>query len=621
MTNIWRKDITGLRALAVVPVLIFHAFPNLLPGGFYGVDIFFVISGYLISGIIFRGLVSDSFSFFDFYIKRVKRIVPNLLAVLFFVLIVGWYIAIASEFSWIAANVSHSALFYQNFTLMKEGDYFGVSSQNNPLLHIWSLSIEEQFYIIFPFFCFLIWKIGKKSTFCLGVFVVGLTILSFLLCLTISDQVVRFYLPFSRFWELGVGICVAYIEIFSGVTARRYGEGLLNGLSVFGFGLILLAFFLPSSLYSSPPGFFSLIPVVGSALLILSNANSLINRSILSWSWVTFIGLISYSLYLWHWPLLAYVRIFFSEPSDFQLLFALLCSLPISILVYKLIENPFRRLHNNKWCLICLILLLLGSYLSGKIIRKEAGFPDRNIAIAMSFKDDWSYPKGLMKSPYSDDLLVTNNNAIPRIVFVGDSHVEQYHSRIVDQAESRGLTVGFVTQGGCVTSIGVDARNKQCRNSTRALKPILNNKDIRVLVIGQKWGGYSSNLMTAGVSAYADLVEEFIRIDSSRKVYIILDNPWTESGAFDIEKYLESRFNVKEKMLINNYDVVLPEDDDWDNGNKYVLSKFDSKVIYIETASFICPSEKCNLKNFKDNNHLRSSYVRKYATWIDQIFE
>jgi peptidoglycan/LPS O-acetylase OafA/YrhL len=221
------------------------------------------------------------------------------LAVLFFVLIVGWYIAIASEFSWIAANVSHSALFYQNFTLMKEGDYFGVSSQNNPLLHIWSLSIEEQFYIIFPFFCFLIWKIGKKSTFCLGVFVVGLTILSFLLCLTISDQVVRFYLPFSRFWELGVGICVAYIEIFSGVTARRYGEGLLNGLSVFGFGLILLAFFLPSSLYSSPPGFFSLIPVVGSALLILSNANSLINRSILSWSWVTFIGLISYSLYLW----------------------------------------------------------------------------------------------------------------------------------------------------------------------------------------------------------------------------------------------------------------------------------------------------------------------------------
>ena len=314
------------------------------------------------------------------------------------------------------------------------------------------------------------------------------------------------------------------------------------------------------------------------------------------------------------------MRIVYYDPSCFQLLIALGISFPIAFLVYRYIENPVRRIKNKGGIVLALLMLLVGAYVAGKVIRNEEGFPDRNAAIGLNFKDDWSYPKGLQKSHYSDNLLTTNGE-MPTIVFVGDSHMEQYHSRIVDQAHRRGLTAGFITQSACITSIGLTGDNKSCRNSYEILRPLLNNKDLRVLVIGQKWGGYSSNLMSAGVSAYAELIEEFIRIDSSRKVYIILDNPWTESGAFDIEKYLKSRFNVKEKMLINNYDVVLPEDDDWDNGNKYVLSKFDSNVIYIETASFICPSEKCNLKNFKDNDHLRSSYVRKYATWIDQIFE
>lgn len=158
--NYWRQDITGLRALAVIPVLIFHAFPDLLPGGFYGVDIFFVISGYLISGIIFRGLISNEFNFSEFYIKRIKRIFPNLIAVLFFVLIVGWFFTSASEYEDIAANISHSALFYQNFGLMKEVGYFDSSAHNNPLLHIWSLAIEEQFYVIFPILVLLLWRTG-----------------------------------------------------------------------------------------------------------------------------------------------------------------------------------------------------------------------------------------------------------------------------------------------------------------------------------------------------------------------------------------------------------------------------------------------------------------------------
>ncbi len=265
-------------------------------------------------------------------------------------------------------------------------------------------------------------------------------------------------------------------------------------------------------------------------------------------------------------------------------------------------------------------MLLIGAYVAGKVIRNEEGFPDRNAAIGLNFKDDWSYPKGLQKSHYSDNLLTTNGE-MPTIVFVGDSHMEQYHSRIVDQAHRRGLTAGFITQSACITSIGLTGDKKSCRNSYEILRPLLNNKDLRVLVIGQKWGGYSSNLMSAGVSAYAELIEEFIRIDSSRRVYIVLDNPWIEGEVFDIEYYLENRFNIREKMLLNSYDVVLSEDGSWKNGNIFVLSKFNNNVKFIETARFICPNRKCNLKNYKDNDHLRSSYVQKFATWIDQVFE
>ena len=164
----WRKDITGLRALAVLPVLIFHAFPQWMPGGFYGVDIFFVISGYLISGIIFRGLVNDSFSFADFYVKRVKRIFPNLIALLIFVLVVGWFVTTATEYHDIGINVYRSALFYQNIELMTGPGYFDPLSKNNPLLHMWSLAVEEQFYVVFPLIAFLIWKIGRHSVLAMG---------------------------------------------------------------------------------------------------------------------------------------------------------------------------------------------------------------------------------------------------------------------------------------------------------------------------------------------------------------------------------------------------------------------------------------------------------------------
>lgn len=157
----WRSDITGLRALAVLPVLIFHAWPDLLPGGFVGVDVFFVISGYLISGILFRQLQrTRRIDFADFYAKRIRRIIPNLLCVLLFTAAVGWFYLAPGEYRDLGRQIYSSTFFYQNFRLLKDlGDYFAADASVQPLLHLWSLAIEEQFYIVFPLLCALVWKL------------------------------------------------------------------------------------------------------------------------------------------------------------------------------------------------------------------------------------------------------------------------------------------------------------------------------------------------------------------------------------------------------------------------------------------------------------------------------
>lgn len=184
--HIWRNDITGLRALAVLPVIFYHAFPNLVPGGFLGVDIFFVISGYLISGIIFRNIKQGTFSYLDFYSKRIKRIIPNLLLLFLFVLFLGYFVLFTDDYDNLGRHVYSSAIFIENFRLLSEVGYFTEDAVRKPLLHLWSLAIEEQFYIIFPILCVLIWKLNN-SVKALGIFVFTITLLSLLFCFFVCE--------------------------------------------------------------------------------------------------------------------------------------------------------------------------------------------------------------------------------------------------------------------------------------------------------------------------------------------------------------------------------------------------------------------------------------------------
>ncbi|MBF0299331.1 MAG: acyltransferase [Oligoflexia bacterium] len=301
----YRKDIDGLRAIAVLAVIGFHAFPEWIKGGFIGVDIFFVISGFLISSIIFTELDNNKFNFMTFYSRRIRRIFPSLIIVLLAFYSLGWFTLLADEFQQLGKHILSGAGFISNFTLLREANYFDNTTDTKPLLHLWSLGIEEQFYIIWPFLLWVAWKKRfNKLLVCSSII-----ILSFLInIITIKiDPKISFYSPVSRFWELISGSMLAYISINKKISPANGNKFLLNTTSTLGIFLIIISISLITK-ENNFPGWLAIFPIIGTYLLISVDSNTFINRVILSNRTLVWIGLISYPLYLWHWPLLAFSR-------------------------------------------------------------------------------------------------------------------------------------------------------------------------------------------------------------------------------------------------------------------------------------------------------------------------
>jgi len=297
----YRADIDGLRALAVLAVVIFHAFPKSLGGGFIGVDVFFVISGFLISHIIFKSLDRGTFQFSDFYTRRVRRIFPALLLVLTVTLLFGWYVLLPNEFAQLGKHTVGAGGFIANLMLWQEAGYFDAAAQSKPLLHLWSLGIEEQFYLFWPLLLWAAWKFRHRFLWFTAVIIAASFILNAIGI--IANPVADFYSPFTRFWELLAGGVLAWIFIYHPQHLLRHPniKSALGVLCIAG-PLVIL------NKHSAFPGWWALLPVLGTVLL-LSAPQGWINRKILSAPPMVWCGRISYPLYLWHWPLLAFAYI------------------------------------------------------------------------------------------------------------------------------------------------------------------------------------------------------------------------------------------------------------------------------------------------------------------------
>jgi peptidoglycan/LPS O-acetylase OafA/YrhL len=352
MATKYRPDIDGLRAIAVLAVLGFHAFPRFCPGGFVGVDIFFVISGYLISTIIFDDVASGRFTYGGFYARRIRRIFPSLVTVLLAVLVAGLFLDFSSEFARLGTHVAAGAAFLSNLLLWRESGYFAIDSAYKPLLHLWSLGVEEQFYIVWPLVIAAV--SGRRILWV----VAAILLVSFMANIAIvrTQPTAAFFLPVTRFWELMIGSLLAY-----SAHARLWVPQRRDALSVIGFILLLISLSLINK-ETVFPGWAALVPTLGTAALIAAGPDARLNRMLLANKAAVFVGLISYPLYLWHWPILSFMTVSEGELSRGLRVAAVGMSFGLAYITYVMIEKPLRfgRFESLKVAGLSVALLILG---------------------------------------------------------------------------------------------------------------------------------------------------------------------------------------------------------------------------------------------------------------------
>jgi peptidoglycan/LPS O-acetylase OafA/YrhL len=432
----YRPDIDGLRALAVLSVVIGHAFPALLPGGFIGVDVFYVISGYLISGIILKDLELGRFTFRRFFAHRFRRIIPALSVVLVAVWIAGWFVLLPDEYLSLGRHIAAGATYLSNWLLWLEAGYFDPASSLKPLLHLWSLGVEEQFYFVWPLL--LVFVFRKNLS--VGKVIVVLALSSFIWNVARVDQhsTEVFYLLPSRLWELLAGGGLAY--------AQRQKKKILNSIHAAHLSSWAAAIFFAAGLVwidhsRAFPGYWALMPVIAAILFILAGPKGWVNQRILSSRPAIFIGVISYPLYLWHWPILAFLNIVRGESPSSPLLVSSLMVVAVALawLTWKWIELPIRTrvfLHEplpakERKHLRVGFAAIVVTCLIGVVTRANHGFEFRIKGVEHYYAQTaWeaSADKACQdKFGYPFSNFCKANSLTPELLVLGDSHANHLY--------------------------------------------------------------------------------------------------------------------------------------------------------------------------------------------------
>ena len=601
-------------------VVAFHAFPAWFPGGFIGVDVFFVISGYLISSILLKNLESDNFELTDFYIRRIRRIFPSLILVLASSLVVGWFFFLADEYAQLGKHVAAGAGFVSNLVLWRDSSYFDNDAANKPLLHLWSLGIEEQFYIIWPLLLMGLFYLIKRANIgrvslqkinpiqigsSIWVAMIVLAAISFALNLVTvgGNQVAAFYSPLSRFWELLAGALLASICMHHANAVEDWRARWSGPVSLFAFVLLIAGVYVLNR-FSLFPGWWALLPVFSSFLLILSGKHGWINRLLLSNRLLVWVGLISYPLYLWHWPLLSFVRIIEGDFPRLKIA-AVALSFVLAWLTYRWVERPLRfgTQARLKACILLVAMTAVG--LVGYSIYRQNGVEGYGIrtgeanAFAKYFENnppDWNYftQAGILKkyrhecnfydfnpitpSCYEpnrspgherDHLLMIWGDSTAQMLSYGLTQIKPDHWQILQVATSACLPTLAATQ---------DSYTDFCQRSNwRALGAIAQYKP-EVVVISQESG---HNIKT--MQAIADK----LRADGVQKVIFIGPAPHWKTAL--------------PKLILRKLWQDTPErtwievDDKYIQANQALQSQWPNSetVLYVNLIDFLCNEQGC----------------------------
>ncbi|WP_308910237.1 acyltransferase family protein [Pseudokordiimonas caeni] len=664
MAIAYRREIDGLRAISVLAVLFNHAKFPYFHGGFVGVDVFFVISGFLITSILYRDVLNGSYSVLNFYEARARRILPSLCFVLFFSLIIAFFLLEPDRMLEFVNSIIFVMLFIANVFFYEKGDYFGFDSGERPMLHTWSLGVEEQFYIVFPILVYFLVKYRPRLF-------VPCLVIGFFVSLGLAEWLVRshpaatFYMPITRAWELLAGALAAVYVTRVGLPKPNDWIAFL-GLCAIAAAVIFFDEHTPN------PSLLTLLPVGGATLVILFGAEGSIASRVLGIRPMVWVGLISYSAYLWHQPIFAFYRLSSSVAvSEFDYVVLLLLVFFLSHLTWKYVETPFRKLRkgakSNASAHIELRqkqVFLISTFAVSAIIA-VAGFVRLTNGLPQRYLTETNALAGKIEiSPYretchfsslrtwSPEKVCSYFDEKATWAVWGDSHVVELSYALAEQLREKGEGVKQYSFSQCYPSLNYDSRSDHdcVRWNNRAIEDIMGNFDLQNVVVGYRYGLYFFGslkgrplslpdeqpdiIVPGGISPREALWQDFARTISllaqkKRRVFVMLPIPEIRSDIRNLiykevnSDLIESKDRKFYFSYMHSYGLLGSSYSYYKERNEFVLKKFretvwPSNVVLFDPTSSFCDRQTCwairnGVPMYFDSNHPSLDAARTLA--------
>lgn len=640
----YRADIDGLRAVAILAVVLFHVDKDMLPGGYVGVDVFFVISGFLITSIILKDLNAGSFSFAHFWERRVRRILPALIAIIASCLVLGWFYLLPLDYENLGKQAFAQTVFSSNILFYLQSGYFDSANETKPLLHTWSLAVEEQFYIFFPFCMFLMWKFCRKY---MHILIAAALIISlgFSIYATSHHPSFAFYMLPTRAWELLIGAFLAF-----GVM-RLPNPAMSNIAGISGIAMIAAACFFYTE--KTPfPGISAALPCLGAAFVILSGAHSggPVQR-LLSCGPMVFIGKVSYSWYLWHWPVIVFYKYFSFEPlSPYEqaALFAL--SFALGVLSWKFIETPFRKRSGMKplKTMSAACIMLAGIAACALAIYAAKGHASRfnqNILTYANAADDKNEKQDecnrlSLSAVESGDLCMTNadTDLKPQFILWGDSHADAIAPAFYALSEHEGVNGYIATYDGCPPLLNIQQKNRDnnfyCDAFNKAVISQIETKKIKYVFLAGSWTNWLNNdrlyldkydgiknkytPVGANDMALASFFQTIKALSGmGAKVYVLHTVP---TAKFDPPRRLAvyamegARDNAAPYIDRTAYQRARAAEE-------FLKSQIhDGNVVFIDPADILCHKSRCDVSHADKSLYYNGGHISRYgALYLSDI--
>ena len=608
----YRPDIDGLRAVAVLLVVCHHAFPQALKGGFIGVDVFFVISGFLISTIIFQSLEQGAFSFLDFYKRRVKRIFPALSLVLIASFVCGWFVLLPADYKQLGKHMAAGAAFVSNFAFWSESGYFDSGSKLKPLLHLWSLGIEEQYYIFWPFIVLYAWK--RK----ISLFKVCLVLLALSFAINIftakNNAVAAFYSPLSRFWELLIGSVLAYSSLQTAKTPKSTNVN--NWTAWTGVALLAIGvyFINPERRF---PGFWALFPTLAAYLLIKAGPKAWFNQVVLSNRLFVWVGLISFPLYLWHWPLLVFAEIKLGALGISTKLGLVALSILLSWLTYRFVERPIRFgnliVETKKIPLVLCAILLAIAMLGGYTYQRDGfglRFPKFIQALLNNqpkLDEGWRtgqciLDQGHPSSEFSP--ICVDKDKRPLLFLWGDSHAAALYPGLKHLQDTGAYSFGVAQRTGAVCPPIIGDARPWCNEINADSFKLIKELKPEIVMMYAYWShGLDGKGGFAGLYDLTKLDATVAELKKAGVKKVILMGPspyWKNSLPHNIvETWKKTKTVAKPPLRMSYGDFgLLAELPIYDKQMREIAKRLD--ISYISGVDFLCNKDGCLTRDSED---------------------